>query len=168
MGNKGLKIGLFGAASIACGIAISKSLKYKSFVNALNIGVEPKLRGLEQYKLNIDATVKLDNPKSLSLEIQKPTIRIYTEDDRLITKSEPVDEMITVKKTGVTEVDYNFKVGVLSPVITNLLSNAGTTLTSIIAQFASGEPVKLGTNIKVKVFLKVKNIEKEIEIPVTL
>lgn len=168
MGNKGLKIGLGSAAGIACGIAIFKSLKLNSFVKSLDIGVQPKLKGIENYKLNIDTTVKLDNPKALSLDIQKPTIRIYTEDDRLITKSEPTDEMVTVNKTGITEINYNFKVGVFSSVVTNLITNAGTTIASVVSQFASGEPVQLGINLKIKVFLKVKNIEKEIEIPVTI
>lgn len=165
--NKVIIIG--GLVAGAAGFVFSKSVRVKNFLNALLLQVKTKLAGYSGGKININAEVKIDNPKNMEITMKKPVIRIYSEDGQLITNSIPTSEQITISKRSQTSINYEFKVPLLSSVLYNVLLNAGATIDNILAQLSSGSLNELlGVKLIVKVYLDVNGVEKEIIKTVTI
>ncbi len=144
--------------------AFTKFSKLKDLKSSLEFIIDSRIHAIKFGNLDLATDIKIDNPKTESVEIKNPVIRIYTPKKNLLLTKHLDD--INISANQITEVnDIHFEIPYLNAEILNIIKNAGKNVLEIPGQFARGEDLNLGVELTMKFYGKVMGQEFEQTIP---
>lgn len=156
------KAWLWGVAALGAGLVIYKASKLMKWYDALGVSFTGRISGYRSGNFVIKCRATLDNPKSMSVTISKPTVRIYS-GTNLIAKSNPSAEKIVIAPNSLTYIDYEIEVPALSGELFKIFTQAGIAVANLISNLISGNgaSISLGIEMNVKYFMKIYGMERE-------